>query len=102
MMIEFQYETISVWRDGKGDLLWVNLADGDGDMVPTKDGKSTVKVDDDGNILGFYIFNVSERATQKPFNFELVPEEEGALCESKRFSTHRLSSLSSPLQSDWY
>ena len=39
------YETISVWWDGEGDLLWVNLADGDGDMVPTKDGKSTVKVD---------------------------------------------------------
>ena len=69
-----QYETVSVWWDGEGDLLWVNLADGDGDMVQTKDGKSTVKIDDDGNILGFYIFNVSERAMQKPFNFELVPE----------------------------
>lgn len=41
-----QYEKISIWWDGEGDLLWVNLADGDGDMVLTKDGKSTVKVDD--------------------------------------------------------
>jgi len=71
-----QYETISVWWDGEGDLLWVNLADGDGDMVQTKDGKSSVKVDDEGNILGFYIFGVSKRAMQKPFSFDLVPETE--------------------------
>ena len=71
-----EYETISVWWDGEGDLLWVNLADGDGDMVPTKDGKSTVKVDDQGNVLGFYIFGVSKRAMQKPFSFDLVPETE--------------------------
>ncbi len=69
-----QYETISVWWDAEGDYLWVNLADGDGDMVPTKDGKSTVKVDDDGNILGFQIIGVSKRAKQKPFNFGLEPE----------------------------
>ena len=71
-----EYETISVWWDGEGDLLWVNLADGDGDMVSTKDGKSTVKVDDQGNILGFYIFGVSKRAMHKPINIELVPADE--------------------------
>ncbi len=74
-----QYETISVWWDGEGDLLWVNLADGEGDMVPTKDGKSTIKVDEQGNILGFYIFGVSKRAMQKPFNFDLVPEIESEI-----------------------
>ena len=72
-MANLQYETVSVWWDGEGDLLWVNLADGDGDMVSTKDGKSTVQVDDQGNILGFYIFGVSKRAIQKPINIELVP-----------------------------
>lgn len=74
-----QYETISVWWDGEGDTLWVNLADGDGDMVRAKDGKSTMKVDDQGNVLGFYIFGVPERAMQSPVNIELVPE-----IESKR------------------
>ena len=73
-MTNIQYETISVWWDGEGDLLWVNLADGDGDMAPTKDGNSTVKVDDQGNVLGFYIFSVSERAMQNPINIELVPD----------------------------
>ena len=45
-----------------------------GDMVPTKDGKSTVKVDDQSNILGFYILGVPKRVMQKPFSFELVPK----------------------------
>ena len=57
-----EYNSISVWWDAEGDYLWVNLADGDGDMVPTKDGKSTVKVDDEDNILGFQILGVSKRA----------------------------------------
>ena len=71
-----EYNSISVWWDAEGDYLWVNLADGDGDMVPTKDGKSTVKVDYEGNILGFQILGVSKRAQQKPFSFELEPEDE--------------------------
>ena len=68
------HRTVSVWWDGEGDFLWVNLADGDGEMVLTRDGKSTVKVDDQGNILGFQIFGVSKRAKQKPFSFDLVPD----------------------------
>ena len=82
-----QYETISVWWDGEGDLLWVNLADGEGDMVPTKDGKSTVKVDDQGNILGFYIFGVSKRAMHSPINIELVPETESEPQSSSAVAT---------------
>ena len=71
-----EYNSISVWWDAEGDYVWVNLADGDGDMITTKDGKSTVKVDDEGNILGFQILGVSERAKQKPFNFSLEPRTE--------------------------
>lgn len=68
-----EYAKISVWWDGEGDFLWVNLADGDGDMLPTRDGKSVVKVDADGNVLGFQIFGASKRAKRKPFGFELAP-----------------------------
>ena len=71
-----KYATIEVWWDAEGDYVRVNLAEGDGDMVTTKDGKSTVKVDDEGNILGFQILGVSERAKQKPFNFSLEPRTE--------------------------
>ena len=69
-----KYKKINVWWDGEGDFLWVNLADGN--MIPTKDGKSTIKVDEQGNVLGFHIFGVSKRAKQNPFSFDLVPEGE--------------------------
>ena len=71
-----KYATIEAWWDAEGDYVWVNLADGDGDMVSTKDRKSTVKVDDEGNILGFQILGVSKRVKQKSFNFSLEPRTE--------------------------
>ena len=74
-MKEMKSETIQVWWDAEGDFLYVSLADGDGDMVPTEDGKAMVKVSDDGEVLGFQIFGVSKRGErQKPFGFSLVPE----------------------------
>ena len=70
-----QEDTIQVWWDAEGDFLYVSLADGDGDMVHTQDGKAMVKVSDDGEVLGFQIFGVSKRGKkQKPFGFSLVPE----------------------------
>ena len=68
-------DKIQVWWDAEGDFLYVSLADGDGDMVHTQDGKAMVKVSDDGEVLGFQIFGVSKRGKkQKPFGFSLVPE----------------------------
>ena len=68
-------DKIYVWYDAEGDYLYVSLAEGDGDMVHTQDGKAMVKVDDAGNVLGFQIFGVSKQGRrQKPFGFALVPE----------------------------
>lgn len=68
-------DNVYVWYDAEGDFLFVSLSEGDGDMVHTRDGKAMVKVDDDGNILGFQIFGVSKRSkNQKPFGFSLIPE----------------------------
>ena len=73
--MDMQTETVQVWWDEEGDFLYVSLAEGDGDMVHTQDGKAMVKVDDAGNVLGFQIFGVSKQGRrQKPFGFELVPE----------------------------
>ncbi|MCH8109100.1 MAG: DUF2283 domain-containing protein [Chloroflexi bacterium] len=69
------YKSISVWWDEEGDFLSVTLAEGEGDMVPTKDGRATVKIDDEGNILGFHILGVTKTTNQKPFRFDLVPAE---------------------------
>ena len=71
-----EHKAISIWWDGEGDFLSVTLAEGDGDMVHTKDGKAMVKVGEDGEVLGFHILGVSKKSKQSPFRFELVPEVE--------------------------
>ncbi len=69
------YKAISVWWDGEGDFLSVTLAEGEGNMVPTKDGRAMVKIDDEGNILGFHVLGVTKTTNQKPFRIDLVPAE---------------------------
>lgn len=72
---EMQREQIRLWWDGEGDFLYVAFADGDGDMVRTRDGKAMVKVDDDGNVLGFQLLGVSKRGKgRKPLSVTLTPE----------------------------
>ena len=71
-----KHNAISIWWDGEGDFLSVTLAEGDGDMVHTKDGKAMVKVGEQGEVLGFHILGVSKKSKQAPFRFELVPEVE--------------------------
>ena len=66
---------ISVWWDGEADSLEVILDDGEGVMKPTKDRRMMVKVDNEGNILGFHILGVTKTAKQKPFEVDLVPVE---------------------------
>ena len=70
-----QNDVISIWWDDEGDFLSVTFAEGDGDMVQTRDGKAMVKIDDHGKILGFHLLGVSKKSKQAPFRFELVPEE---------------------------
>lgn len=68
-----EHKAISVWWDGEGDFLAVTLAEGEGHMYRTKDGRAMVKIDDHGNVLGFHILDVTKTAKQKPFRFELEP-----------------------------
>ena len=70
-----QNDVISIWWDDEGDFLSVTFAEGDGDMVQTRDGKAMVRIDDHGKILGFHLLGVSKKSKQAPFRFELVPEE---------------------------
>ena len=70
-----QNDVISIWWDNEGDFLSVTFAEGEGDMVQTRDGKAMVKIDDHGKILGFHLFGVSKKSKQAPFRFELLPEE---------------------------
>ena len=70
-----QNDVISIWWDDEGDFLSVTFAEGEGDMVQTRDGKAMVKIDDQGKILGFHLLSVSKKSKHAPFRFELVPEE---------------------------
>ncbi len=51
---------VNIWYDPKGDFLEVMWAQAAGAFVDTVDGHADVKIDDDGNLLGFHIFGVSK------------------------------------------
>ena len=68
-------EQIRVWWDGEGDFLYIAFADGDGDMVRTQDDKAMVKVDDEGNVIGFQLTGVSKRGKgASPLTVKLTPD----------------------------
>ena len=72
-----QPEQIHIWWDGEGDFLYIAFADGDGDMVRTQDGKAMVKVDADGNVIGFQLTGVSKRGkAASPLSIKLTPAGE--------------------------
>ena len=58
------HRQVKIWYDPEGDFLEVLWAIRSGEFVDTIDGHANVKVDDDGNILGFHIIAVSK--TTKP------------------------------------
>ena len=72
-------EQIRVWWDDEGDSLYVSFADGDGDMFRTQDGKAMVKVDADGNVIGFQLTGVSKRGKgASPLSVNLTPAGEAS------------------------
>ena len=46
-----------IWYDPEGDFLEVMWAIKPGEFVDTVDGHANVKVDDEGNLLGFHIIS---------------------------------------------
>ena len=65
-------DKIYVWFDPEGDFLEVTLdAEKEGDMEQTADSRVAVKVDDDGNVIGFHILHVSSLTNEKGLPFEV-------------------------------
>lgn len=65
-------DKVYVWFDPEGDFLEVTLdASKDGDMEQTADRRIAVKVDDDGNIIGFHILHVSALMDENELPFEV-------------------------------
>lgn len=50
---------VNIWYDRQGDFLEVVWADKPGEFIDSPDGRAYVKVDADGNVLGFQVLGLS-------------------------------------------
>ena len=65
---------VSVWYDEEGDMLEVLWAFREGYFTPTDDERILKRLDDDGEIIGFLIHEISTLKHPSPVEFELAPE----------------------------
>ncbi len=65
-------QQIKVWFDAEADFLEVQFTDKAGFMRETNNDAVMERVDDQGNVLGFSIMQVSQLAKEKPLVAELV------------------------------
>jgi len=65
---------IKIWYDREGDFLEVLFSEKPGYMQVTNHDSIMKRVDEQGNILGFSIMQVSRLTRDKPLVAELVPE----------------------------
>ena len=66
-------EKVRVWFDAEADFLEVRFSDKAGFMRATKNDALMERVDEQGNILGFSILQVSRLSKLKPLVAELDP-----------------------------
>ena len=73
---------VSIWYDPEGDFLEVIWQRKPGAFVETADGNADIKLDDDGNILGFQIQALSKitRPTNITFDIDDDPDVEQCQC----------------------
>ena len=64
---------VNIWYDPEGDFLEVIWDRKAGEFVETKDGQADIKLDDDGNILGFQFQAVSRFTKPLDVTFEYDP-----------------------------
>ena len=65
---------VRIWYDPKGDYLEVLFSESPGHMRETSHDAIMERVDEQGNLLGFSVLNVSRLATEKPLVAELLPK----------------------------
>ncbi len=63
-------ERVNIWYDPEGDFLEVVWEVRAGEFVESKDGRAEVKVDAEGNILGFQIQALSKVTQPLDVTFE--------------------------------
>ena len=65
---------VSVWYDPEGDMLEVLWAFREGYFTPTDDDRILKRLDDDGEVIGFLIHEMSALTEPSPVEFELESE----------------------------
>jgi len=65
-------QQVKVWFDAEGDYLEVHFSDKAGFMRETSNDALLERVDEDGNVLGFSILQVSQLAREKTLLNEVV------------------------------
>ena len=65
---------VSVWYDDEGDMLEVLWAFREGYFTPTEDKRILKRLDDDGEVIGFLIHEMSTLKQPVPVEFELGSE----------------------------
>ena len=65
---------VSVWYDDEGDMLEVLWAFREGYFTPTDDERILKRLDDDGEVIGFLIHEVSTLKQPNPVEFDLDSE----------------------------
>ena len=67
-------EKVSVWYDAEGDMLEVLWAFREGYFTPTHDERILKRVDDDDQVIGFLIHEMSTLKQSDPIEFDLASE----------------------------
>ena len=65
---------VSVWYDHEGDMLEVLWAFREGYFTPTDDERILKRLDDDGEVIGFLVHEMSTLKQPGPVEFELASE----------------------------
>jgi hypothetical protein len=64
---------VRVWFDAEGDFLEVRFSERAGFMRETSNDAVMERVDEQGNVLGFSIMQISRLAKDKPLVADLAP-----------------------------
>ncbi|MEM1280111.1 MAG: DUF2283 domain-containing protein [Cyanobacteria bacterium P01_H01_bin.152] len=65
-------QSVKIWFDPEADFLEVRFSDAAGFMRETDNDAIMERVDEQGNILGFSVINVSHLSTKKPLYAQLI------------------------------
>lgn len=62
---------LKIWLDKEGDFLEILFSDAPGFMIETNNDNIMKRIDDEGNVLGYSIFGISQFKSNSPMYAEL-------------------------------